>query len=45
VGPPPEHKVSRDGFLAAASEARLEVVEEQTLLPYQYFFLLRSSTR
>jgi ubiquinone/menaquinone biosynthesis C-methylase UbiE len=45
VGPPPEHKVSRDGFLAAASEARLEVVEEQTFLPYQYFFLLRSSTR
>jgi SAM-dependent methyltransferase len=41
VGPPPEHKVSRGGFLAAASEAGLEVVEEKTFLPHQYFFVLR----
>lgn len=41
VGPPPDHKVSRAGFLAAAAEAGLEVVEERTFLPYQYFFVLR----
>lgn len=40
VGPPPEHKVSREAFLAAAASAGLEPVEEKTLLPYQYFFLL-----
>lgn len=41
VGPPPDHKVSRAAFLAAAREAGLEVAEEKTFLPYQYFFLLR----
>jgi ubiquinone/menaquinone biosynthesis C-methylase UbiE/uncharacterized membrane protein YphA (DoxX/SURF4 family) len=41
VGPPPEHKVSRAAFLAAAGEAGLEVADEKTFLPYQYFFLLR----
>jgi len=41
VGPPPEHKVSRAAFLAAAAEAGLEVADEKTFLPYQYFVLLR----
>jgi ubiquinone/menaquinone biosynthesis C-methylase UbiE len=41
VGPPPEHKVSRAAFLAAAAEAGLEVESEKTFLPYQYFVLLR----
>jgi hypothetical protein len=41
VGPPPEHKVSRAAFLAAAAQAGLEVAEEKAFLPYQYFVLLR----
>jgi ubiquinone/menaquinone biosynthesis C-methylase UbiE len=41
VGPPPDHKVSREAFLAAAGEAGLEVVEERSFLPYQYFLVLR----
>lgn len=41
VGPPPEHKVSRASFLAAADEAGLEVVREHGFLPYQYFLVLR----
>jgi ubiquinone/menaquinone biosynthesis C-methylase UbiE len=40
VGPPPEHRVSRDVLLAAAKAARLAVVREETFLPYQFFFLL-----
>jgi SAM-dependent methyltransferase len=41
VGPPPEHRVSRASFLAAAAAAGLAVVEERTFLPYQYFIALR----
>lgn len=41
VGPPPDHKVSREDFLGAAAEAGLEVVEERAFLPYQYFIALR----
>ncbi len=40
VGPPPEHKVSRARFLAAAEEAGLSLVEEHRFLPYQYFLVL-----
>jgi SAM-dependent methyltransferase len=40
VGPPPEHKISRDDFLAAAHAAGLRVVDERTFLPYQYFIAL-----
>ncbi len=40
VGPPAEHKVSRDAFLDAAAAAGLEVAEEKTFLPYQWFVLL-----
>ncbi len=40
VGPPTDHKVSREAFLASAAQAGLAVVEEKTFLPYQYFFLL-----
>jgi ubiquinone/menaquinone biosynthesis C-methylase UbiE len=40
VGPPADHKVSREAFLAAAAEAGLAVVEERTFLPYQYFLAL-----
>jgi ubiquinone/menaquinone biosynthesis C-methylase UbiE len=41
VGPPLEHRVARDDFLVAADRAGLEVVEEKTFLPYQYFVLMR----
>lgn len=41
VGPPPEHKLSRASFLAAAAEAGLEIADEKTFLPYQYFVILR----
>lgn len=41
VGPPPDHKVSRERFLAAAAEANLAVAAEHGFLPYQYFFVLR----
>ncbi len=40
VGPPPEHRVSRERFLADARDAGLAVVREETFLPYQWFFLL-----
>lgn len=41
VGPGPDHKVSREEFLAAARAAGLEVVAEHGFLPYQYLFVLR----
>ncbi|BDG07103.1 thiamine phosphate synthase [Anaeromyxobacter paludicola] len=41
VGPGPDHKVSREAFLAAAAEAGLEVDRELSFLPYQYLFVLR----
>jgi ubiquinone/menaquinone biosynthesis C-methylase UbiE len=43
VGPPIEHKVARDDFLAAAREAGLELVEERQFLPYQYLLVLRAT--
>jgi ubiquinone/menaquinone biosynthesis C-methylase UbiE len=43
VGPPPEHKVAREDFLAAASKAGLTLVEERTFLPYQYLLVLEPS--
>ncbi len=41
VGPPPEHKLTREAFLEQATAAGLALVEEQTFLPYQYFLVLR----
>jgi len=41
VGPPIEHKVSREDFIAAAREAGLELAAEHAFLPYQYFLELR----
>lgn len=41
VGPPPEHKLTREEFLAQADAARLALVQEHTFLPYQYFLVLR----
>ena len=41
VGPPLEHRVAREDFLAAADRAGLAVVGEPTFLPYQYLVLMR----
>ena len=40
VGPPPDHKASREDFLVALRDAGLAIVREETFLPYQYFFLV-----
>ncbi len=45
VGPPLEHKVAREDFVAAAREAGLAVVEEHDFLPYQYFLVLEPERR
>ncbi|HEY6908307.1 MAG TPA: methyltransferase domain-containing protein [Myxococcales bacterium] len=41
VGPPPEHKLSRDAFLRIAGKAGLRLDREHTFLPWQYFLELR----
>ncbi len=40
VGPPPEHRVSREEGLRAARAAGLRILREETFLPYQFFLLL-----
>jgi ubiquinone/menaquinone biosynthesis C-methylase UbiE len=37
VGPPPEHKMSRDEVVAEFEEAGYRLASEETFLPYQYF--------
>jgi len=39
-GPPSEHRVAREDFLADAAKAGLRVVAEPKFLPYQYFLIL-----
>ncbi len=41
VGPPLEHRISREDFLSAARRAGLALVDERTFLPYQYFVVLQ----
>lgn len=41
VGPPLDHRVSRDDFVAAAAHAGLDVASEPGFLPYQYFVVLK----
>jgi ubiquinone/menaquinone biosynthesis C-methylase UbiE len=41
VGPPLPHRVAREDFLETAGRAGLVMVEEKTLLPYQYFLVLK----
>lgn len=41
VGPPPDHKISREAFIALARRAGLEVAAEHAFLPYQYFLVLK----
>lgn len=40
VGPPLDHRISRDQFVSEAKQAGLGVVAEPALLPYQYFVVL-----
>lgn len=40
VGPPVDHKISREDFLAQASTAGLKLLDEKTFLPHQYFLIL-----
>jgi SAM-dependent methyltransferase len=41
VGPPLDHRLAREEFLAEAAAAGLAVVAEPGFLPYQYFVVLR----
>lgn len=43
VGPPMEHRLSRQQFLDEARQAGLAAVREPALLPYQYFVVLEPS--
>jgi hypothetical protein len=40
VGPPVDHKLSREDCLEQVRAAGLQVVTELDSLPYQYFFVL-----
>jgi len=42
IGPPLDHRVARDAFLAEARQAGLALAGEPTFLPYQYFLILRA---
>ena len=39
-GPPAEHRIAREDFLADAGKAGLRLVAEPKFLPYQYFLVL-----
>src|SRR5207245_6415741 len=43
VGPPPQHKLTREEFLAKSDAAGLALAFEHTLLPYQYFLVIAPS--
>jgi protein-L-isoaspartate O-methyltransferase len=40
VGPPPEHRVTREKILADVAAAGLAIEREETFLPYQHFLVL-----
>ena len=37
VGPPPEHKMTREAIVEEFGEAGYRLAAEETFLPYQYF--------
>jgi SAM-dependent methyltransferase len=43
IGPPVDHKLAREDFLAAARRAGLRPVEEPAFLPHQYFLALAAA--
>jgi predicted methyltransferase len=44
VGPPLDHRIAREDFLAQARAAGLAVTSESDLLPHQYFVTLRPAS-
>jgi ubiquinone/menaquinone biosynthesis C-methylase UbiE len=44
VGPPQGHRVAREDFLRAASQARFKVTEEPAFLANQYFIILEPTS-
>ncbi|MFN7134020.1 MAG: class I SAM-dependent methyltransferase, partial [Myxococcales bacterium] len=45
LGPPPEHKISREEFLSDAARAGLKPVAEHRFLPHQYFVVLAPASK
>ena len=45
VGPPMDHRLSREEFLGEARAAGLAVAAEPTFLPHQYFLMLRPAAK
>jgi ubiquinone/menaquinone biosynthesis C-methylase UbiE len=45
VGPPPEHKMSREDVLAEFAEAGWVLARESDALPYQYFLMFKPPPR
>lgn len=41
VGPPADHRISREAFLGEVDSAGLALVEEHDFLPHQYFLVLQ----
>ena len=41
VGPPPEHKMSREEILVEFAEAGWSLAAQSEALPYQYFLMFR----
>jgi ubiquinone/menaquinone biosynthesis C-methylase UbiE len=42
VGPPVEHKVAQEDFVALAAKAGLKVIGEPAFLPHQYFVVMKA---
>ena len=45
VGPPPEHKLSREFVIGEMRQAGWVLSREETFLPYQYFLLFEPAPR
>jgi predicted methyltransferase len=45
VGPPPEHKLSRDFVVDEMKQAGFRLADEKTFLPYSYFLVFAPGTR
>lgn len=41
VGPPPQHKLSREQVIEEFAEAGWVLARESDILPYQYFLIFR----
>jgi ubiquinone/menaquinone biosynthesis C-methylase UbiE len=43
VGPPPEHKLTREQIVGEFTSAGYRLVSEPAILPYQYFLVFKPS--